>query len=296
MRCLQPQHGWLGPNPKQVVYGGPNYYPGPGWHYVPLGCGKCQPCRTNYTMGLALRCKLELHQHSAACATVLTYDDKHLPPTLEIRAYQLFVKRLRKALNYGQLRPAGASPIKYFLSGEYGETFQRPHFHAIIFGLSLRQHDAYIQEAWKDNQGRPLGFAHPMPVNDATINYIAGYTAKKLGDTEARKHERVDPTTGEVYHWQPPFTKWSKGLAEYAKTQYPKSWRSYAINNGHKMAVPRYLHEGYKKQASDTELQKLKEEKIQQLKQNITTTYELEANAIISQAQLKERQQKRTKL
>lgn len=238
-------------------------------------------------MGLALRCKLELHQHTQACATVLTYDEQHLPPTLEIRAYQLFVKRLRKALNYAQHRPATAEPIKYFLSGEYGEHNKRPHFHAIIFGLSLRQHDAYIQKAW------PLGFTHAMPVNDATINYIAGYTAKKLGDTEARKHERVDPTTGEVYQWQPPFTKWSTGLAEYAKTNYPNSWRSYAVNNGHKMAVPRYLHEGYKQQASDEELQKLKEEKIKQLKENITTTYELEANAIIAQAQLRERQEKR---
>lgn len=89
------------------------------------------------------------------------------------------------------------------------------------------------------------------------ISYTAGYTAKKIG-WKLEAGERVDPETGEVYTWQPPFIQMSRrpGIGAHAR-QWPHSWRSYAVHNGQQMPVPRFLHESWKQQASREEKEAL---------------------------------------
>lgn len=50
------------------------------------------------------------------------------------------------------------------------------------------------------------------------------------------------------------------GIGHHAK-QYLQSWRLYAVKDGHKMPVPRYLHEAWKAQATPLELDELNFEK-----------------------------------
>lgn len=167
-----------------------------------------------------------------------------------------------------------ARPIRFFASGEYGEKRGRPHYHAILYGASIDDAQA-VQDTW--------GFGHTktVDVTPAAIAYVAGYTSKKIGDYHKRYHERqelVDPKTGEVYHWQPPFLQMSRrpGIGWQAKHKFPNSWRLFAIHNGTPMHVPRYLHDAWKQLASPEQQEKRIEE-IQQIALRRDTHINLDA-------------------
>lgn len=244
-----------------------------------LPCGKCTGCRTTNARAWALRCHLELQDHESAAFTTLTYSEQWLPPTLQKRDLQLFLKRLRKEKR-----------IRFFASGEYGEIRQRPHYHLLLYGASLADDDL-IRETW----GK--GLTDVRAITPANINYVAGYTQKKLNDAEHTRHERVDPDTGEVFHWQPPFIQMSRrpGIGANAK-QWTSSWRSYAIYNGTKMAVPRFLHEAWKATATEQQLEQLAEEKTIQQQLRQITLQQLQAREEIQQARQAISAAKRNKL
>lgn len=212
-----------------------------------LPCGNCIGCKTANARAWALRCHLELHRHKHAAFTTLTYNERTLPPTLQKRDLQLFFKRLRKSVG-------ATRSIRFFGCGEYGEQNKRPHYHAIIFGLSKESRDV-IEKAWG------LGITHTVNATPATIAYTAGYTAKKLGKQD-RATERVDPETGEVFRWQPPFLQMSRrpGIGGHAR-EHINSWRSFAIHNGNKVPVPRFLHEAWKQTATPLQIEELLYEK-----------------------------------
>lgn len=239
--------------------------------YTPIPCGKCLQCLTARAKGWAIRCSLELQQHQHAAFATLTFNDEHLPPTLTRRAPQLFLKKLRSI---------ATTPVRYFLSGEYGEQSNRPHYHAILYGLAERDADI-VQSAWTTN-GKEIGHTYTLPINAARIAYVAGYTQKKIAFQEQAK-EKIDLDTGEVYTWQPPFILMSRrpGIGAHAK-QWPDSWRDTAITNGYKTAVPRYLHDAWKQQATPEELHELLEQKIEHAKTTNHTRYQQEAQKQIA--------------
>lgn len=222
------------------------------WKEVPdslslrLPCGGCLGCRTAQAKAWALRCTLELQQHDRAAFTTLTYDDQHLPPTLSKRDLQLWVKRVRKNID---------RPIRFFASGEYGERNNRPHYHAILYGAGAGDAER-IDGAWG------AGHTKTVDVSPRAISYTAGYTSKKIGFRESGAGERVDMATGEIYQWQPPFLQMSRrpGIGGEAR-QWVSSWRNYAIHNGQKMPVPRFLHNAWKDQATPQDLEDLLYEK-----------------------------------
>lgn len=136
-----------------------------------VACGKCLMCRIARRREWAMRLTHELDYHENAIFLTLTYDDDNLPwkiktqltedekntdiptlylsdyPTLKKTDLQLFIKRLRQNLK----RAKDERIIKYFACGEYGDLTQRPHYHAIIFGLNPQcsiDRD-YIIQAWK---------------------------------------------------------------------------------------------------------------------------------------------------
>jgi hypothetical protein len=218
----------------------------------------------------ALRCHLELQQHPSAAFTTLTYSDDHVPPTLERRHLQLWLKRIRKALP--------SRSIRFFASGEYGETTERPHYHAIMYGLSSSDRDV-VENTWG------LGHAHTVNVTPAAIAYVAGYAAKKIGYKQTASLERVDPETGEVYHWVPPFIQMSRrpGIGGHAR-QHLSSWRLYAIHNGAKMPVPRFLHAAWKANATPLQKELLENEKYELTKNSDTSAPRLLAALAIAEA------------
>lgn len=269
MDCFSPLTAWrsrnTNPDGKRAVTIGKQHQRNADWMQVP--CGQCFGCDQAQAQAWALRCKYEMHSHELAAFATLTYAEEHVPITLQKRHLQAFLKRLRTAY-LAQLPPArrqdmAANRIRFFASGEYGDQFGRPHYHAILYGLS-ESHDWLVADAW--NTGRPhrrsLGFTTLTDVTDARIAYVAGYVDKKIGWRHLRKEERIDNETGEVYTWQPPFIQMSRrpGIGDQAR-QHLESWRLYAINQGHKQPVPRYFHEAWKGKATKEEIEELYREK-----------------------------------
>ena len=244
-----------------------------------LPCGGCIGCRYDKARHWAVRCTLELEQHRRAAFTTLTYDEKTVPATLDRRHLQLWLKRLRKAS--GPTRP-----LRFFASGEYGETNHRPHFHAILYGLG-EEDDDLINSTW----GK--GFTYTKDVTPAAIAYVAGYCSKKIG-FKAERSERIDPETGEVYTWEPPFVQMSRrpGIGAHAK-QWPQSWRQFAIHNGRRVPVPRYLHEAWKAVATADDVAALEYEKQQMGLLRDTTRKRLEAAERVAIARQRRTAEKR---
>lgn len=246
-----------------------------------LPCGTCLGCARQHAQQWAFRCRLEASIHRATSFATLTYNAQHLPPTLSKRHYQLFLKRLRKRAN---------RLIRYFGSGEYGDRNHRPHYHFILFGIAPHER-SLIADAWHNPYtNKPMGRVSLDPCTPDSIGYVAGYCDKKLLQFRDLKRELVDPNTGEVYTWQPSFIEMSTGgrnghgIGGHAR-QWPHDWRLYAIKDGHKIAVPRYLHQAWLDQATEQDKQQLLEDKEKFRLGRETTFQSLHAKKQIQEAQ-----------
>lgn len=159
-------------------------------------CGQCMPCRINRRQEWTFRLLLELRQRAYTYFVTLTYDNEHLPDgnTLVKKDYQDFLKRLRKRLGF---------KIRYWVTGEYGEKYGRPHYHFLIFSDDFvnvdfdhkgKIIDSEFHKAWTDGSGLiGLVDVHVIPsVGDglAVARYCAGYVLKKL--TTRKSMDRVN--------------------------------------------------------------------------------------------------------
>lgn len=159
-------------------------------------CGKCPGCRLDYTRQWANRMILELEESKKALFITLTYRNEDLPiadngdPTLCKRDVTLWLKRLRKHLSRKDIR------IRYYLAGEYGTKTQRPHYHAILFGVSVNDipdlsyrgsnvelgYSTYSSQTWADLWSH--GHILLTEVTAKTCNYVARYVLKKQMDID----------------------------------------------------------------------------------------------------------------
>ena len=96
-----------------------------------LPCGKCMGCRLERSRQWAMRCMHEAQMHEDNCFITLTYRPDDLPKdgSLNKKHFQDFMKRFRH--RYSDTK------IRYYMCGEYGEDFGRPHYHACIFGFDF---------------------------------------------------------------------------------------------------------------------------------------------------------------
>ena len=148
-----------------------------------LPCGQCIGCRLERSRQWAMRCVHEASLHEDNCFITLTFDNEHLdkrenPFSIDVRDFQLFMKRFRKRYN---------TKIRYFHCGEYGEQYGRPHYHACIFGFDFKDKKIYtyrngiplytsdsLSELW------PFGFSSLGAVTFDSAAYVARYIMKKL--------------------------------------------------------------------------------------------------------------------
>lgn len=142
--------------------------------YVP--CNHCISCRIAYAREWSVRLMNEYETSFGKGSFItLTYSDDNLPSDMSIHKDELqrFFKRLRKKL--------GKHKIKYYACGEYGEKGHRPHYHAIVFGLSVMDMSIVLPDCWK------LGFYKIMPVYYESCKYVCQYVMKKYNGDVAKE-------------------------------------------------------------------------------------------------------------
>lgn len=267
MPCFHPHSGFKNPDGTTTLWKQNN----PDAYAIDVPCGGCLGCRMAKAKAWTLRCTLEMQQHQHTAWTTLTYRDYHRSITLNFDDLQRWLKRLRKqhAMETGR-------PIRFFGTGEYGTQTNRAHFHVLLYGINADTARSTIETTWG------LGHTRTVHANPATIAYTAGYCFEKLEHVPKRPELRVDPNTGEEYTWIPPQLRMSRnpGIGANGK-QWPDMWKLFAINDGHKQKVPRYLQDAYKQQATQEELEQLEYEKYKlALRRDTQETKEYRNNAM----------------
>lgn len=213
---------------------------------VTVACGNCIGCRLERSRQWAVRLTHENQMHDLSSFVTLTYSPENEPPGRSlVKAHvQSFFKRLRKAHK---------AKLRYFYCGEYGETTQRPHYHALIFGIDFADkkqhsitpsgHATYTSETLEKIWG--LGHCLIGSVTPESINYVSSYILKKVtGEKQLETYRSVDLSTGEVFDRLPPFICMSNrpgiGAAwfdAYAGDVFPSD---HAIDRGKALGVPKY--------------------------------------------------------
>lgn len=132
---------------------------------TPVPCGRCVACLQSRRGDWTFRLMEEERRSVKSTFLTLTYQDKFLPmvkgePSLKLADLQSYFKRVRKY----------SPQLKYFAVGEYGEKYQRPHYHAIVFNTS----DEILQDKWTKND-EPIGIVTTDKVSQASIHYVTKY-------------------------------------------------------------------------------------------------------------------------
>lgn len=225
---------------------------------IEIACGQCIGCRLERSRQWAIRCIHEASLHENNCFITLTFSPEHLekrenPWSLDVRDYQLFMKRLRK--RYGD-------KIRFFHCGEYGEKHARPHYHACLFNFDFPD-----KELWRVVNGNrlyiskslselwPFGFSTIGDVTFESAAYVARYIMKKVTGDLAEDHYKTiiaDEETGEIIEEierKPEYTTMSRrpGIGkewfeQYETDVYPSD---FVVINGKKMRPPKYYDKLY---------------------------------------------------
>lgn len=261
MACFHPLTAWRAPPGQQYGSKDISFDPRsnvPGSQELKLPCGRCIGCRLERSRQWAMRCMHEASLYDYNCFLTLTYDDGHLPDgnSLNVEDYQLFMKRLRKM--YG-------SGIRFFHCGEYGEKFERPHHHAIIFNFDFpdkvpisRTSSGYL---WSSDSLSALWGKGFCSIGDVTFDscaYVARYIMKKINGDLADEHYQ-----GRM----PEYLTMSRrpGIAagwfdEFSSDVYPKDFVT--IRDGIKCKPPRFYDRLFSRNHLE-ELQEIKERRLE---------------------------------
>lgn len=247
MACFHPIDAW------QSERGAPPVFLDNGGKQLKLPCGQCIGCRLERSRQWAVRCVHESQCHDFNSFVTLTYRDEHyLSLSLVYRDFQLFMKRLRKALSFFDVTLWQWVP-RFYMCGEYGGETRRPHFHVCLFGVHFHDRQllkvlpsgsrlytsALLERLW------PFGFSSIGDVTFESAAYVARYCMKKVTGNAAKAHYSVvDGSTGECVELVPEFNRMSlkPGIGalwyrRYHAEVYP---RDEVVLGGVRMRPPRY--------------------------------------------------------
>ena len=183
----------------------PHIVPGKGeiWvdlvDYIEIPCGSCEICKANQARRKAERAFAEANTHEFNEVINLTYNDKNLPynevngkkvPTLKYQDVQLFKKRLLKYWKEHYEHEG----IRFLCACEYGEKYQRPHYHMIMFNFECKDKYDWGQSSKGSKQWRsPIieklwgkGNVTIGEVTPETIQYVSNYCLKKFKGKKAK--------------------------------------------------------------------------------------------------------------
>ena len=213
-----------------------------------LSCGQCIGCRLERSRQWATRCVHEASLYDDNCFITLTYNNDNVPIDvgLNYSHFQLFMKRLRKRFPN--------DTIRFYMCGEYGENYGRPHYHACLFGFNFPDRVLHsrtgsgffiytsriLESLWS------YGFSSVADFSFESAAYVARYVMKKITGQAAKRHyEVLDEMTGEIYNRSPEFCRMSlkPGIGAGWWDKFGQSDvvpRDKVVINGVEATVPRY--------------------------------------------------------
>lgn len=151
-----------------------------------IPCGKCVECVRTYSTRWQVRLLDELACHDKACFITLTYAVN--PGCVSKSDFQKFMKRLRK--RFGKVR--------FFACGEYGKKNNRPHYHAILFGVDFDDKKPFFRSENGDQVYRSATLERLWRLGFSTIGEVTPesclYVAKYMQKLDRREHS-VEPFT-----------------------------------------------------------------------------------------------------
>lgn len=260
-----------------------------------LACGQCIGCRLERSRQWAIRCIHEAKFHKHNCFVTLTYNTQNLPENGQLRKSDAvkFLKRLRQAAwraatknplptselvgregiltsrSTANRRSANDAPqeavarrplIRYYLAGEYGEQFGRPHFHICLFGIDFSDkhylsktgagsklyRSPTLEKLWT------LGHSSIGELTFESAAYTARYIMKKINGNKQKEHyTKINPDTGEIYELTPEYNVMSRrpgiGLDWFQKFKNDAYPEGRVVIRGKKTNTPRYYDKQYAK-------------------------------------------------
>ncbi len=245
-------------------------------------CGNCVGCRAEQGRQWAVRMMHEARMHESNLFVTLTLDDEHLNENRELdgKALSGFVRDLRKRQE---------RKLSFFGCGEYGERNNRPHYHAILFGVDFE--DKYPDS---DSDGRSFwrsealdnvwgrGLTEIGTVTMGSASYVAGYVRKKV---KQKDYARANPLNGELL--KPEFARMSLRPA-VGKRWIEKWWddvypRDFVVIDGVEAKPPRYYDKWMDKNQPDL----MEQVRLKRLDEAIEKTkYQLEAGEAIAKSRI----------
>lgn len=230
---------------------------------IHIACSVCIGCRIRRANDWELRIMHEAQLYENNCFVTLTYKRNALPANASLchDDFQRFMKRLRKRT---------ATPVRFYMCGEYGPETERPHYHACLFNITFPDQ----KHAGKSGAGEAFyesdtlnniwghGRTTVQPLNNKTASYCARYImTKKLGKETSYNKITED---GEIIERASEYSAMSlkPGIGKQWIELYRKDVyrHDYVITRGQQRRPPKYYDEQQKKHDAD-QMETIKEER-----------------------------------
>lgn len=234
-----------------------------------LPCGKCTECLLERARDWSVRCLHESLMHPSNCFITLTYSPENLPSDgkLDYNHFQLFMKKLRKLTN---------NEIGFFMCGEYGESTQRPHYHACLFNYDFpdktqTRENKHGDQIWTSElltKTWGLGLTELGSVTQKSAGYVARYILKKQNPNALQGFQKMSRKNaiGKTF-----IQKWWHDIFIAAKG-------SVILHDGTKSKVPRYYEKWFKTNQTQnwlTYVTQTKPENTARLQKKAETEYQI---------------------
>lgn len=240
-------------------------------------CGKCTECLKDKQNEWIYRCECEDSVSKHSLFATLTYNEASVPLVLidtgEIITYrdyihQKCVRDCEMTLNYDDLanywkRVREAIPdlknyhFKYYACMEYGDQFNRPHAHYVLFTDYPDFHlvESVLRDCW---EGFGLGMVGFEPIIPNRLDYVTKDISKKVNEDAPSPYSKPVKHTNsqgfgdagflnDLADYQKMARDFNSRLSKLGnyKDQLPDYPEYVKLSFGIKIAVPRYFREKF---------------------------------------------------
>ncbi|WNK13901.1 MAG: replication initiator protein [Microvirus sp.] len=140
----------------------------------PVPCGRCMSCRINKSAKWTGKLLLEAESHADKFSYFATFTYREPNP---VSLNKNDGRLARKALLHR------IPSMRFFWIGEYGDKLERPHYHAVLFGVGLEVDITdVLEKSW------PHGFVYVDHLTPERAAYVAQYCQKKITGPKADNH------------------------------------------------------------------------------------------------------------